>query len=446
MANVNKIKAQGTIYDIEDTVARTSAVVVTSKTDGSVELKTPASTFTVPSITNFGDPSELENDVVTEISDLKSQIAQLSGVPTAVKNALDTLFQNVAFKNNDVYTDEIAVVHNWATAINLISISAFFNQGTNVIYDTDSLETLKQYLTVTASYDDGTSSTVSGYTLSGELTEGTRTITVTYNGKTSSFNVIVTHTDNMFNPTTAPVINAYINASTNKLAKTTGITYAASYIAIQPNRTYKVTKSATNQFRIGTTSDLPASGVSVLQTKANHTGTEVAITADSTANYLVITYWNSGTEYDADTIKQSITVEEVFATYSGNLALSKLGSTAQYPNVILRSNASPTARACMDFPIYNNNYVFASADTSKYQIAVYDVQDLNKVAISGGYMPAAVDGYGYQGGTKSVAWANSDSATTDYAWVAFKKLDGTDFTAEEIANAEGTIFTYTSSN
>lgn len=54
MANVNKVKAQGAIYDIEDTAARTSSVVVTSKADGSVELRSPTSTVTVPSITNFG--------------------------------------------------------------------------------------------------------------------------------------------------------------------------------------------------------------------------------------------------------------------------------------------------------------------------------------------------------------------------------------------------------
>ena len=41
-------------------------------------------------------------------------------------------------------------------------ITAVFNQGANVIYDTDSLDTLKQYLTVTAYYDDGTNGTVIG--------------------------------------------------------------------------------------------------------------------------------------------------------------------------------------------------------------------------------------------------------------------------------------------
>lgn len=53
-------------------------------------------------------------------------------------------------------------------------------------------------ITVTATYDDGTSKTVTGYTLSpSTISEGTNTVTVTYNGKTSTFNVtgIVTSAD-----------------------------------------------------------------------------------------------------------------------------------------------------------------------------------------------------------------------------------------------------------
>lgn len=60
------------------------------------------------------------------------------------------------------------------------------------IYDTDSLDTLRQYLTVTATYSDSTTATVTDYTLSGTLTAGTSTITVGYGGKTDTFNVAVT--------------------------------------------------------------------------------------------------------------------------------------------------------------------------------------------------------------------------------------------------------------
>lgn len=74
------------------------------------------------------------------------------------------------------------------------SITAVFNQGANVIYDTDTLSDLIQYLTVTANYPDTTTATVpsTDYTLSGSLTVGTSTITVSYLNLTTTFTVTVT--------------------------------------------------------------------------------------------------------------------------------------------------------------------------------------------------------------------------------------------------------------
>lgn len=73
------------------------------------------------------------------------------------------------------------------------SITAVFTQGSATIWDTDTLDSLKQYLAVTANYSGGTSETVPGtdYTLSGTLTSGTSTITVTYLGVTTTFTVTV---------------------------------------------------------------------------------------------------------------------------------------------------------------------------------------------------------------------------------------------------------------
>lgn len=86
-----------------------------------------------------------------------------------------------------------------ASEITLISISAAFNQGSAVIYESDSLDTLKQYLTVTAAYSDSSTAVIpsTDYTLSGTLTEGTSTITVTYQGQTTTFTVTVTAADNV---------------------------------------------------------------------------------------------------------------------------------------------------------------------------------------------------------------------------------------------------------
>lgn len=125
-----------------------------------------------------------------EISDLKSQIALNSGIPTEVKRAMDTLFTKMAVIDDEGYTGEVATIHAWATAINCISISAVYTQS-DTVYDTDTLDSLKSDLVVTANYDDGTSGTVSGYTLSGALEVGTSTIIVAYDGKTASFNVSV---------------------------------------------------------------------------------------------------------------------------------------------------------------------------------------------------------------------------------------------------------------
>lgn len=72
----------------------------------------------------------------------------------------------------------------------LTSITAVYTQS-GTVYDTDSLDSLKSDLIVTANYEDGTSATVSDYTLSGTLAEGTSTITVTYGGKTTTFSVVV---------------------------------------------------------------------------------------------------------------------------------------------------------------------------------------------------------------------------------------------------------------
>ena len=72
-------------------------------------------------------------------------------------------------------------------------ISASFNTDGHEIYETTSLNTLKDYLTVTATYDDGSTEAIKGYELSGTLKEGTSTITVSYSGKTTTFNVTVSH-------------------------------------------------------------------------------------------------------------------------------------------------------------------------------------------------------------------------------------------------------------
>lgn len=89
------------------------------------------------------------------------------------------IFEDV--EENEIFTsvDEIK---------ELVSITAAFTP-TGDIYKGSSLDSLKQYLTVTATYSDESVKTVTNYTLSGTLTNETNTITVTYIDKQTTFTV-----------------------------------------------------------------------------------------------------------------------------------------------------------------------------------------------------------------------------------------------------------------
>lgn len=105
-----------------------------------------------------------------------------------LSGSMDAGTQTITVSYGGKTTTFTVTVVEWLT-----SISAVFTQGSAVIYDTDTLNTLKQYLTVTATYADSTTAVVTDYTLSGTLTEGTSTITVSYGGKTDTFSATVSH-------------------------------------------------------------------------------------------------------------------------------------------------------------------------------------------------------------------------------------------------------------
>lgn len=115
--------------------------------------------------------------------------------PTEAKNALLALLEKVTYIDEYGQSYLYALESALFPPANLVSIDAVFTQGENVITNQDTLDDLRQYLMVTANYDDETTETVSNYTLSGELTRGTCTITVGYGGKTDTFDVYVTYVD-----------------------------------------------------------------------------------------------------------------------------------------------------------------------------------------------------------------------------------------------------------
>lgn len=106
---------------------------------------------------------------------------------TETKDALLECFEHVAW----VDTDGQIYYNNLLNALYpLQSISAVYTQSGTVTPSTP-LDDLKADLVVTATFEDGTTKAVTNYTLSGTLTVGTSTVTVTYFTETTTFNVTV---------------------------------------------------------------------------------------------------------------------------------------------------------------------------------------------------------------------------------------------------------------
>lgn len=184
------------LSDVAFSVERENSGVTTVghawiEADGTDLYFTPASNMSV------GDHLDINITYMVQYEQYGPQPDQGGGLAPEVKDALLALLQHVAYADDDGQTYYDALYDVLYPAIEVTSISAVFNQGLNTIYDTDSLDSLKAYLTVTAYYSDGSSGTVSTYTLSGTLEEGTSTITVTYQELTATFNVTVTHDPNV---------------------------------------------------------------------------------------------------------------------------------------------------------------------------------------------------------------------------------------------------------
>ncbi len=132
------------------------------------------------------------NDIQDSIIALENAPAQ--GLTEDMKQALLQLARKVAYiddQGQTYYDDLYDALYPPKT---VVLITAVFEQGSTVIYDDTALNDLKQYLTVTAKYDDNTTAILadSAYTLSGLLEAGTSTVTVAYNGLTTTFTVNVT--------------------------------------------------------------------------------------------------------------------------------------------------------------------------------------------------------------------------------------------------------------
>lgn len=143
--------------------------------------------------------SSNRSDSVTKGSAYSATISASSGYTltgATVSIIMDGVdITSTAYNNGSISIASVTgnlVITVTAEAKTLDSISAVYNQS-GTVYDTDTLDSLKTDLVVTATYSDTSTATVpsTDYTLIGTLTVGTSTITVSYGGKTTTFTVTV---------------------------------------------------------------------------------------------------------------------------------------------------------------------------------------------------------------------------------------------------------------
>lgn len=157
-----------------------------------------------------GDLDDLDTtDKSSVVNAINEVFGKNSSISTALKQALLQLAQKVGYIDDSGPSCYMALYNALYQEYTIVSIDAVFTQGTNVVYDTDSLDSLKQYLVVTANYSNETSEVVTAYTLSGTLSVGESTITVSYMGKTDIFTVTVTELTPVFQLSEATSTNDY---------------------------------------------------------------------------------------------------------------------------------------------------------------------------------------------------------------------------------------------
>ena len=168
---------------------------------------------------NVADIDELKGDLSQlseDITEIKENGTGGSGITADIKSALMAVVEHIG-----VWTDEKGqkYIDDLRTSLYnapLKTISAVYNQS-KTVYQTDSLDVLKSDLVVTGIYTDGTSAIITDYTLSGTLSVGTSTITVSKDSKTTTFDVVVTKTR-------IPTTNITLNKTTLSITNATQLT------------------------------------------------------------------------------------------------------------------------------------------------------------------------------------------------------------------------------
>lgn len=179
--------------------------------------------------------------------------------------------------------------------------------------------------------------------------------------------------------------------------------------------------------------------------------------SNSLKEHLVVTYTDEHgqiSEVTSYTLSGSLTVgmSRIAVSYEGETAyffvnvetisIDNNYAIEQNNNYATKAINQIAARCRFAQPIKNRSYTIAVVDSAKYAIAGFNLINnvLTEIEIETAGSTTTIWGYELSNSEK-VSFVQSVTATGNYIWCSFKKNDGTDFTASEIANAYGTIYT-----
>lgn len=227
--------------EIEDDVRDSINVVVTDWLDLHVNTDEGQTSIVDDTLTIQGAAADAKaaGDAISALSVGLSN----SLLSNDIKQTLLLIVSKIAFLDGDM--DYYNLLNEaFYPSVVLDSISVVYTQ-TGTVYDTDSIESLEDDLIVTAYYSDSTSSRVmTGYTMSGTLTPGTSTITVTYGNKTAEFDVTVTEDTALYRIAGSELMVGYATSNTRPNYYNTSekrLSYLKFDLLLTGGKTYKFT-------------------------------------------------------------------------------------------------------------------------------------------------------------------------------------------------------------
>ena len=334
------------------------------------------------------------------------------GLTEEIKQALLQLATKVAYIDSagQTYYDDLYDAL-YAQAKTLTSISATFSQ-TSTIYTTDSVSSIptKGALVVVGNYSDSSTSVISsGYTLSGNLTAGTTPITVSYQGKTTTFNVTVTAVSGTFT-----ITNSLSHCTTNNSSMT--ITDGGSYTAtITADLGYTLTGAAASVTMGGqsVTGAYSNGYISIPNVTGDIVITVVA--AARTLSSISAVYTQSGTVYATDSLDSLKADLVVTATYSDSTTAVVPSNSYTLNGTLAEGTSTITVSYGGQATTFN---VVVTVYTTSPRIAYHDQGIVNDGSLGAATGACVTEYYYYEIPVEDFKGTDYYDATNNYATAA----------------------------